>query len=378
MAREPHSFQSRRRTGRRYAVWLFIVLALIGGWTWLWRYASDKATETIEGWRAREAKAGHIYSCGKQTIGGYPFRIEINCDQAGAVLRDNQPPFELKVANVLVAAEVFQPTLLTSEYASPLTVAAPGQPPAFIASWKSAQSRARGTPASPESISVVLDGPSLDRMNGSSRESVIKAQHIEILGHMLEGSASKDPVIEVTLRTTQMAAPGLNPFAATPIDGDIDVVLRGMKDFAPKSWPARFHEIQAANGRIDINKARVQQGETVAVGSGTVSINPQGNLQGQLTVTITGLEPFLKSIGADRFVQNSPTVDRLAGTLDRLMPGLGNVARQQAGANLGAGINLLGEQTVLEGKRAVKLPLRIDDGTMFLGPIPVGKAPALF
>ena len=71
-------------------------------------------------------------------------------------------------------------------------------------------------------------------------------------------------------------------------------------------------------------------------------------------------------------------MDKLAGALDRLAHGLGNVARQQAGANIAAGINLLGEQTTLEGKRAVTLPLRFDDGRIFLGPIPIGNAPALF
>jgi hypothetical protein len=122
----------------------------------------------------------------------------------------------------------------------------------------------------------------------------------------------------------------------------------------------------------------VQQGETIAVGSGTVSINPNGRLQGQLRVTVAGLEPFLKLIGAQQIVQTSPTVDKLAGALDRLSPGLGNMARQQVGANLSAGINMLGEQTTLEGQRAVTLPLRFEEGRMFLGPIPLGDSPALF
>ena len=42
------------------------------------------------------------------------------------------------------------------------------------------------------------------------------------------------------------------------------------------------------------------------------------------------------------------------------------------------GINLLGEQTTLEGKRAVTLPLRFNDGAVYLGPIPIGSTPALF
>ena len=165
---------------------------------------------------------------------------------------------------------------------------------------------------------------------------------------------------------------------AQPLDANIDTVLRGLNDFSAKPWHERFRQIQADGGRIDVTQARVQQGETIAVGSGSVSINPNGRLQGQLRVTVAGLEPFLKAIGAQQIVQTSPQVDKLAGALDRLAPGLGNMARQQVGANLSAGINMLGEQTTLEGHRAVTLPLRFEEGRMFLGPIPLGDSPALF
>ena len=54
--RDPTSLQSRRRTGLRYTILLFIVFALVAGWTGFWKFAASKAQETIEGWRAREAK----------------------------------------------------------------------------------------------------------------------------------------------------------------------------------------------------------------------------------------------------------------------------------------------------------------------------------
>ena len=74
--RNPQSLQSRRRTGLRYAILVFIVVALIAGWSGFWKFAADKAQSAVEGWRAREARAGRIYSCGSQNVGGYPFRIE--------------------------------------------------------------------------------------------------------------------------------------------------------------------------------------------------------------------------------------------------------------------------------------------------------------
>jgi Uncharacterized protein conserved in bacteria (DUF2125) len=61
--------------------------------------------------------------------------------------------------------------------------------------------------------------------------------------------------------------------------------------------------------------------------------------------------------------------------LDRLVPGLGGMARQSAAPSL---IAALGERTELEGKPAVAFPIRFDDGTVFLGPFRVGAVPPLF
>src|SRR5664279_4661274 len=323
MATRSKRTRSARRRNRRYIGTLVLFVVLAVGWSWLWYYAAGQAEIAIDGWRAREAKSGRVYTCGAQTVGGYPFRIEVNCDKAAALFRSNQPPLEIKAGGMLIAAQIYQPNLLITEFHGPLTIADPGKSPNIVVNWKLAQSSVRGTPAAP--------------------------------------------------------APELHPAAAQPVDADITAELRGLNDFAPKPWPVRFRELQAADGRIDITQARVQQGETIAVGNGSLSLNANGRLQGQLRVTVAAIEPFLATVGAQQMVQASPNMDKLVGALDRLAPGLGNVARQQAtSSNLSLGINLLGEQTTLEGKRAVTLPLRIDDGSMFLGPIKIGTAPALF
>lgn len=371
--------RSARRRKRRYIGTLILFLALVGGWSYLWYYATGKAEVAIDGWRAREAKAGRIYTCGSQSIGGYPFRIEVTCDKAAAVFRSNQPPVEIKTSSILVAAQLYQPTLLISDFYGPLTIADLGHAPNIIVNWKLAQSSVRGTPSAPERISLVFDQPVVERINGNNRQSVLKAQHIEVHGRLAGGSVTNKPIIETVLRLRAAAAPELHPAAAMPIDADITTLLRGLNDFSPKPWSARFRELQAVDGRVDITQARVQQGDTIAVGDGTLSLNESGRLQGQLRVTVANIEPFLAAVGTPQVVKNSPDMDRLSGALDRLLPGLGNVARQQAtSSNLSLGINLLGEQTTLEGKRAVTLPLRFDDGSVFLGPIWIGNTPAMF
>ena len=371
--------RSARRRRWRYIGTLVLFAALIGGWSWLWHDTAVRADAAIGGWRAREAEAGRLYTCGSQSIGGYPFRIEVNCDKASALFRSNQPPVEIKTSGILIAAQIYQPDLLISEFHGPLTIAEPGHAPNIVVNWKLAQSSVRGTPAAPERVSLVFDKPVVDRMAGGVQQKLLQARHIEIHGRIAGGSAANRPVIEIALQLDQVSAPSLHPAAVQPVDADITAVLRGLNDFSPKPWPQRFREMQAAGGRIDISQARVQQGEIIAIGGGSLSLNADGRLEGQLRVTIAGLESFLAAIGAEQMVQTSPTMDRLSGALDRLAPGLGNVTRQQAtSSNLSLGINMLGEQTTLEGKRAVTLPLRLEDGVVLLGPIRIGKAPALF
>lgn len=372
------SVDSVRRTRRRYITLAAVVALVLAGWSGLWYYAVTQARDVLDGWLAREAKAGRVYACGSEDIGGYPFRIEVRCDNAAALFRALQPALEVKTAGILAAVQIYEPDLVIGEFTGPATIGDAGHPPLLGANWSLAQASVRGTPAAPERVSIVFDKPSVERLSGDDRNRLMQANRVELHGRIAEGSAADKPVIEAVLRAEAVSAPFMHAAAVQPLDADVTALLRGLSDFAPKPWAVRFREMQAAGGRIDITRARIQQGNILAVGSGQLALNPQGRLQGQLRVTISGVEEFLDKIGAQRMVQNSPTMDRLAGFLDRFSPGLGNAARQQAGTNIAAGINMLGEQTTLEGRRAVTLPLRFEDGAAFLGPIPIGTTPALF
>jgi hypothetical protein len=161
--------------------------------------------------------------------------------------------------------------------------------------------------------------------------------------------------------------------AKTPSDADIVANLRGLKDFSPKPWSDRFREIQAANGQIEIVKARVQQDDVIAVGAGKLGISPNGGLNGQLQITVVNLDKALKKLDIDRMMSEGQAASTF-GALDKIMPGLGNLARQSAPSLVAS----LGKRTVLEGKPAVALPLKFVDGAVYLGPFQVGRTPPLF
>jgi hypothetical protein len=190
-----------------------------------------------------------------------------------------------------------------------------------------------------------------------------------------------NPVIEVVVKLLAAQAPAWHQAAAVPTDADVTAVIKGLKDFAPKPWPQRLRELQAAGGRIEIVKARVQQRDTIAVASGALGLSPAGRLDGQLRLTVANLDKMLPVLGLDKMLAQErapPELNNAFGALDRIMPGLGNVARQNAGPALVASLNMMGQPAELEGQRAVVLPLRFDDGMASLGPLRLGMTPPLF
>jgi hypothetical protein len=372
-----HDESAPRR--RRWPVFLPLVLvvAIAAGWSGFWYFAAGKAHEALDGWRAREAKAGRIHSCASESVSGFPFRIEVRCLQPTAELRSNQPPVVLQGQDLLATLQVYDPTLLITEFTGPLTIAAPGQPAAYTANWTLAQSSLRGTPSSPERASIVFDGPLVEHVAAGGNTTVLKASRVELHGRMLGGSASNNPVIEVVLRAVAAAAPDFHAALAQPLDLDVSTTLKGLADFAPKPWPVRFRELQQRNGSIEITSARAQQGDVIAVSAGTLSLTPRGGLDGQLQITVVGIEQLLKALDIDSIVSQGKVAETI-GALDRLVPGLGNLARKNARPGIMAGLGAIGQSTVLDGKPAITLPLRFADGAVMLGPFPVGRVPPLF
>jgi hypothetical protein len=289
-------------------------------------------------------------------------------------------PLSIKGKDVRITANVWQPTRLTAEITGPLTVAEPGQPPTVIANWRHAQSELRGLPTAPEQVVLTFDRPVVERTAGGAVQRLFNAERLEITGRMLEGSARQNPVIEVILNTVAAVAPTLHPLTQAPLDADVTAVLRGLKNFGPKPWADRFREIQAAGGRIEVSNARVKQGETIAAANGALGISPRGRPDGQLRVTVANLGGLLPALGLDG---RSPppankSLDNAANRLDRIAPGLGGIARQNAAPALNAALNFIGQPTEIEGKRAVMLPLNFKDGAVTLGPIPLGQTGPLF
>ncbi len=260
--------------------------------------------------------------------------------------------------------------------------------------WKTARASVVGLPAVPQRASIVFDDPEIDRLNGSVATPLAQARHIELHGRLAEGSSADHPVIESVLRVEGGSVQEVHPLLAQPFDADARVMLSGLKDFSPKPWPQRFRELAATGGHAEIVQSQIQQGEMIAVAAGTLGLTANGRLDGELQMTVAGLEKIIPALGIEQMLEQGvpqETLDRVApgvktqdinnlfGALDRAIPGLGKAIKQSANAGVAAGINALGKEAVLEGRER-RAPFRCAfvHGTVYLGPLKVGQAPPLF
>ena len=389
----------RRRPLWRLFFMPVLLLIAAAAWSAFWFYSASKVDETADAWRAREARSGRIYDCARRSVAGYPFRLEVRCDGASVSLVSQtagqaatQEPITAKLGEILVVSQIYDPKLLIAEFTAPATIAGPGQP-SMIANWSKARSSVAGLPGVPQRVSLVFDDPTIDRTSGSLLTPLARAKHIELHGRLVEGSKPDHPDIETVLRIEQGSVQEVHPLLAEPFDADVRTILTGLKDFAPKPWPQRFREIQAAGGHVEIVQSRVQQGEVIAVASGSLGLNAQGRLDGELQMTVAGLDKVIEALGIEKMLDEGvpqATLDRVApgvktadlnnllGALDRAIPGLGKVVKQNANVAAAAGINALGKEAVLEGKKARAFPLRFVDGAVFLGPLKVAQIPPLY
>ena len=390
----------RRRPLWRLFIMPVLLLIAAAAWSTFWFFAASQVDVRADAWRAQEAKSGRVYDCAKRSVAGFPFRLEVRCDGASVTLLSQtaaqaaaQSPITAQLGEILVVAQVYDPKLLIAEFTAPATIYDRGQQPSMTVNWRTARSSVVGLPGVPQRASIAFDDPSIDRVNGAVQAPLARAKHVELHGRLAEGSALDRPAIETVLKIESGSVQEVHPLLAEPFDADVRTMLSGLKDFSPKPWPQRFREIQAAGGHVEVVQSRVAQGDLVAVAAGTLRLSANGRLDGELQMTVAGIEKVIPALGIEKMLDEGvpqATLDRVApgvktsdvnnlfGALDRAIPGLGKVVKQNANVGVAAGINALGKEAVLEGRKARVFPLRFVDGAVFLGPLKVGQVPPLF
>jgi hypothetical protein len=335
-------------TARRRRFWPLLlasglVVALAVAWTGLWFYAAAQAKAEIAAWFERERQTGRQQDCAALSVGGYPFRIEVRCAGASFELQE-MPGYRLNLPSVLGMVQIYDPKLMISEFTQV------------------------------ERGSLAFDNLAVRDGAAAGGDPVFAAEHFDLHGRRAPGSHSDEPAMETILKVKDAVAGKIHPALARPTDADVTSVVHGLDGFSRKPLPDQLRQWQAHNGEVEITEARIRQDDIIAVGTGTVRLTARGGLDGNLRVTIVGIEKLLKIFDLERLMSEGQMGATL-NALDQLMAGLGGIARRSAAPGL---VAVLGQRGELDGKPATTLPVRFVDGRVFLGPFPVGEVPPLF
>lgn len=391
-----------RKKNRLWPVFVMPVLVVIAAaaWSAFWFYAASQVDQTVDAWRAREAASGRIYDCAKRSVAGFPFRLEVRCEDASVELKSQtaeqaaaqMPPLTARLGDILVIAQIYTPKLLIAEFKAPATLSQHGQP-MMVVNWRIGRSSIVGLPDTPQSADIVFDDLAIDRVVDSAQTPFARASHAELHGRIGEKSTPNKFAIEAALELSEATLADIHPVLTQPFNAEVGAIVHGLRDFMPKPWPVRFRELQAEGGRIEIRQSRIQQGDLIAIAAGSLGLTADGHLDGELHMTATGFEKVIPALGIDKMLEQgvpqetldkvapgvkSKDIDNLFGALDRAIPGLGKAVRENANVGVAAGLAAIGKEATLEGKKARSFPLRFVDGAVFIGPLKVAQTPPLF
>jgi hypothetical protein len=331
-----------RRRGVTWLVGVLLVLAL--AWCGYW-YAVSRAAEVVIG-RVISAVSAHggSLSWTEQGIGGFPLSLDLR----GSQVKFAYPPRSVAagVNRVMASAPLYYPGRVTAAFVGPVVFDSPEAGIAASASWLLATA----------GVDVGLNG-------------LIRAS-TSIDGLTVEQTGTRSPIRHLAV--------GHADFAAAPAAGDDYRITAAARDLTversdDQSYPALAGQLDLTaihfgsglgidpkqaikawakgGGKIRVDRIQFSAGSFTASAAGDLSLDAQGLLSGQLTLSLTGLSV-------------------LPDLAEQIRPGSRKRLQQVVGA-----VTAMTQPTGTGDTR--KIPVLIMKGTVSVMLIPVATIPAV-
>ncbi|SDU39741.1 DUF2125 domain-containing protein [Stappia sp. ES.058] len=331
------------RSRRRYWILISLVVLVIALWSTYWAVARGMAVDILRNtYEVAETEGGALV-CGKQRLGGYPFRFELECQ-----------PFEARDASghagsfsgLRVVALAYNPRQVIVEADGPATARFAGPSPfdRLSADWVSARGSARLSDAGVRNADLFIDQP---KIAGVSGDAAISLSALRATVH-----ARRNPSIaqdaDFALRIAGLAIPALD--GAAEISADVTFAGGAAALAGRGDWISLLRQDEA----VRVSELRASASGVSLRATGTLALDAKGRLAGTLPLTVSGAEN-LPALLAPFFPQGS------------------SVPKSLAGAVIG-----FGAPTTLDGVPAVTVPLRFEAGVARVGLIPIAALPPMY
>lgn len=340
-APEANTSPDTPRPPSRRGYWLLgtLVVLIVAGWTAYWAIARGMAGDLLHNAVAVANAEGGALVCGDEALGGYPFQIRLDCAPLEA--RDAEGR-ALALGALRAIAMAYNPRHLILEAQAPARLTLPDALPGgtLALDWTNARASARVGDTALARADIALEGPSASLATGR-----VEAAHMSV---NLRRTPEAPENADLALRLDEARVPGLTAplqLFATATVADGAALFGGGGD---------MRATLSAPDAIRVTQLRVDSEAVSLSAEGTLWLDGQGRLSGELPLTVTG-------------------VDALPALLAPFFPAGSNVPTALQGAIAG-----FGTPTTLDGAPAVTVPLTFRAGTARVGLIPIAALAPLY
>jgi hypothetical protein len=334
----------------------FGMVVVVGiGLSAFWFQASRTTRAEIDAWLKREASVGRNWSCGDQSIGGFPFRIEFTCDRPSFEGEAEGRRVSGKLTSALAVAQVYTPNLVIVEAQGPLEVSL-DDGSTLDARWKTMRASLRGTPGRGlERFSI--EGQELDAAyRGPLLTTSVKAADAQLHLRPTPNAAAPGSY-DVALSATGASAPGTAMlFGADTVDLEALATVTEAQPLSGRGLGVELQRWHEAGGEVRLTRFMLGRPDRLVQAQGTLRLDDDRRPEGSFDISITGLDRALALLGL--------------GGKANLGSVLGSLLGKPKGADDPAGAG--------PKPKPVTMTLRLDKGRAMLGPLPLGSLTPLY
>ncbi|MDF1633442.1 DUF2125 domain-containing protein [Mycoplana sp. MJR14] len=321
------------RIARRFWFLGLGVAVVVALYTAAWFYGADRLKAVVRG---QLSDASLAVACTGLDVRGYPFRIGVFCDSLG--LDDSRTGTSASFGALRSAAQVYRPGHAVVELDGPAQVrVAPDM--SLDADWDLLHASVVAGTAALERVSVAYDALRGTFTPGMGRTPLtFTVRHGEM--HTRENGAALDAALSLTgleLKVADTAVPSLDAAVDLSIEGAAGWLASGPPENAPRDTKGELRRFGLDFGN----------GNT-AVLSGPYAIDEEGLLSGRFELRVNGIDS-VRDLVKRAFPELADTADSVTQTIRGLSGGSDDA----------------------------RVRLKVDDGVVYLGFIPIAAIPPL-
>jgi hypothetical protein len=254
---------------------------------------------SLDAWITREKVFNRNWTCPDRRVTGFPFKIAIACGKPhfdGMIFGRH---YAGSLNGFVATAKFSHPSDVSIKVAPPFAVVSDDKTVDINLAWNNLDVLLGGLLQNAPQVSIAGEGFSLH--GHADQVGRLAGRARRVTATFAPDAARHDHAMHFHVVLKEASVPAVDAFLRSTIpadsvaDGDVT-----QASFDPEhSLAATLDQWRAAGGHVELANLSVNRGETSFQAHGTLALNSEHRLDGQLDTQCVGFEPVLRRLGVD-------------------------------------------------------------------------------